>query len=240
MTEPAWVEHAVWWHVYPLGFVAAEAAALDRTTPAIHRLPNIALWLDYLVDLGASGLLLGPVFESSTHGYDTVDYFRIDRRLGDDDDFAALVEQAHERGVRVLLDGVFNHVGRDFWAFRDVLANGANSAYRDWFAGLRFDGRSPFGDPFVYEGWAGHFDLVKLDLGNSAVREHVFGAVESWIRDFDIDGLRLDAADVVDLEFQRALAGLCRGIKPDFWLVGEVVHGDYRRWVNPQTLDGDL
>lgn len=231
-----WAPDSIFYHVYPLGLCGAPARN-DFGAPPVERLERLTGWLGHIRSLGCTALYLGPLFESTAHGYDTADYWHLDRRLGTDETLRRFVAASHAAGLRVVLDGVFNHVGRDFWAFRDVQANGAGSPYRDWFAGLRFDRRSPFGDPFAYAGWHGHFDLVKLDLGNPAVREHLFGAVESWIRDFDIDGLRLDAADVVDLEFQRALAGLCRGIKPDFWLVGEVVHGDYRRWVNPQTLD---
>jgi cyclomaltodextrinase len=128
-------------------------------------------------------------------------------------------------------------VGRDFWAFKDVQARGDRSPYARWFAGLSFAGRSPYGDSFTYEGWSGHHSLVKLELKNPAVREHLFSAVDAWVRDFGIDGLRMDAADVMDLGFLSALASHCRLIKPDFWLMGEVVHGDYSQWVNPTTLD---
>jgi glycosidase len=231
-----WAFDSVFYHVYPLGLLGAPARN-DFGAAPVERLAALTGWLDHIRRLGCNALYLGPVFESTAHGYDTADYWHLDRRLGTDETLRRFVAAAHEAGVRVVLDGVFNHVGRDFWAFRDVLANGEGSGYRDWFAGLRFDRRSPYGDPFTYEGWRGHYDLVKLNLANPAVREHLFGAVESWIRVFDIDGLRLDAADVVDLDFQRALADLCRGLRPDFWLVGEVVHGDYRRWANPQTLD---
>jgi glycosidase len=231
-----WALDSIFYHVYPLGLCGAPARN-DLGAAPVERLERLVPWLGHIRGLGANALYVGPLFESTAHGYDTADYWHLDRRLGTDDTLRRFVLAAHGAGIRVVLDGVFNHVGRDFWAFRDVQANGELSAYRDWFAGLRFDGRSPYGDPFAYEGWQGHFDLVKLDLGNPAVREHLFGAVESWIGDFGIDGLRLDAADLVDLDFQRELAALCRAIKPDFWLFGEVVHGDYRRWANPETLD---
>ena len=234
------LEHWAWdsffYHVYPLGLCEAPARN-DFSSPPEPRLDRLHGWIGHMSELGVNALYLGPVFESSAHGYDTADYRHVDRRLGTDESLRSLVAACHAAGIRVILDGVFNHVGRDFWAFRDVRTNGQASPYRDWFAGLRFDRRSPQGDPFTYEGWNGHFDLVKLDVGNPAVREHLFGAVESWIRDFGIDGLRLDAADVLDLDFQRALASFCRQIDPDFWLVGEVVHGDYRRWANPGALD---
>jgi cyclomaltodextrinase len=231
-----WAWDAFFYHVYPLGMCGAPPRN-DFGAAPVPRLSQIRGWLGHLQDLGVNALYLGPVFESTAHGYDTADYYHVDRRLGTDETLRDLVAACHEAGIRVILDGVFNHVGRDFWAFRDVLTNGRSSAYRDWFAGLRFDAHSPHGDPFAYEGWNGHFDLVKLDVGNPAVREHLFGAVRSWIDDFGIDGLRLDAADVLDIGFQRELAARCREQRPDFWLLGEIVHGDYRRWANPQTLD---
>ena len=231
-----WAFDSIFYHVYPLGLCGAPSRN-DFSAAPVERLNVLTGWLGHIRQLGCNALYLGPLFESTAHGYDTADYWHLDRRLGTDETLKSFVAASHTAGLRVVLDGVFNHVGRDFWAFRDVQANGEGSAYRDWFAGLRFDGRSPYGDAFAYEGWHGHYDLVKLNLGNPAVREHLFGAVESWIRDFGIDGLRLDAADVVDLGFQRDLAALCRGLKPDFFLFGEVVHGDYRRWANPQTLD---
>jgi cyclomaltodextrinase len=231
-----WARDAFFYHVYPLGLCGAPARN-DFGAAPVERLDKLTPWLGHIRELGATALYLGPLFESTAHGYDTADYWHLDRRLGTDETLRRVVQAAHDAGLRVILDGVFNHVGRDFWAFRDVQAHGEGSAYRDWFAGLRFDGRSPYGDNFSYEGWHGHYDLAKLNLGHPDVRGHLFGAVESWIRDFGIDGLRLDAADVVDLRFQRDLAAWCRSLKPDFWLIGEVVHGDYRRWANPETID---
>ena len=157
---------------------------------------------------GCERALPGPLFESSAHGYDTADYYWVDRRLGDNAALARLSGELHRAGMRLVLDGVFNHVGRDFWAFHDVQQNGAASPYCGWFPGLRFDGRSPYGDPFTYEGWNGHYDLVRLNLANPAVREHLFGRIRSWVRDFDIDGLRLDAADCLDLDFLQRSARL--------------------------------
>jgi len=187
--------------------------------------------------MGVNAVYLGPVFQSSSHGYDTVDYYRLDQRLGDQETLVRLSRTFHDRGIRLVLDAVFNHVGRDFWAFQDVLKHGKNSAYRDWFANLNFDGQSPLGDPFQYESWQGHYSLVKLNLSNSQVRDHLFDAVGMWMDAFEIDGLRLDAADCVDMDFMKALHDDTKRRKPDFWLMGEVVHGDYREWANPQTLD---
>jgi glycosidase len=231
-----WAFDSVFYHIYPLGLLGAPAKN-DFGAPPVERLERLIGWLDHIRGLGCDALYIGPLFESTGHGYDTADYWHLDRRLGTDDTLKRFVAACHEKGIRVLLDGVFNHVGRDFWAFRDVQAHGADSPYSDWFADLRFDRRSPFGDAFSYEAWNGNFDLVKLNLSNPAVREHLLGAVRSWIEDFGIDGLRLDAADVIDLDFLRALAAWCRSLKPDFWTFGEIVHGDYRKWANPETLD---
>ncbi len=139
--------------------------------------------------------------------------------------------------MRLILDGVFNHVGRDFWAFHDLRQKGEKSAYREWFKGLRFGETSPHGDAFRYEGWNGHYDLVKLDVANPYVKEHLFGAVQSWVEQFDIDGLRLDAADCIAPQFLSELAAFSKSLRPDFWLVGEVVHGDYSHWANADMLD---
>ncbi|MDD5654752.1 MAG: alpha-amylase family glycosyl hydrolase [Candidatus Omnitrophica bacterium] len=231
-----WADEAFFYHIYPLGLCGAPAAN-DLSSVPEPRLEKLYKWLDHISGLGANALYLGPVFESSTHGYDTVDYYRVDRRLGRDDTLKALVDGSHRRGIRVILDAVFNHTGRDFWAFKDLLAHGEGSAYRDWFCGVRFDKRSPYNDPFSYDGWNGHFNLVKLNLSNPAVREHLLKAVEKWIREYNIDGLRLDAADCIDLSFLKHLSSFCRSIRPDFWLLGEVIHGDYRKWVHEGGLD---
>lgn len=234
--HPEWIDDAVFYHIYPLGLLGA-AARNDFSAAPHDRLSALEGWLDHIQSLGANALYLGPLFESSAHGYDTADYYNVDRRLGDNAALQRFSRAVKARGMRLVLDGVFNHVGRDFWAFRDVLAHGPNSAYRDWFCNLRFDSRSPYGDPFAYEGWAGHYDLIKLNVQHPDVRQHVFEAVRCWVEQFDIDGLRLDAADVLAPDFLRALAAHGRGLKPDFWLMGEVVHGDYRRWANGDMLN---
>jgi glycosidase len=231
-----WAYDAVFYHIYPLGLCGAPPHN-DFTAPVQPRLEQLHGWIDHMVSLGVNALYLGPVFESTSHGYDTADYYRVDRRLGSNETLARLSAALHQQGIRLILDGVFNHVGRDFWAFRDVRERGERSAYRDWIHGLDFSRRSPYGDPFAYDGWNNHYSLVKLDLRHAAVKEHLFQAVAAWMRDFDIDGLRLDAADCVDMDFLRELAAFCKGQRPDFWLLGEVIHGDYRQWANPATLD---
>ena len=237
MWNKHWARDAFFYHIYPLGLCGAADAPNDHVSTPTPRLGQLWNWIGHLQALGVNALYLGPVFESTTHGYDTADYYQVDRRLGDNTLLAELVAALHAAGIRVILDAVFNHVGRDFWAFRDVLAHGAGSPYCGWFAGLDFGGRSPYGDPFSYEGWQGHYDLVKLNVTHPDVRGHLLDAAESWIRDFAIDGLRLDAADCIDPAFLRDLATHTRRLRPDFWLVGEVVHGDYRAWANPETLD---
>jgi cyclomaltodextrinase len=231
-----WANDAIFYHIYPLGFCGAPIRN-DFSSRPVDRLDKVSQWLPHIQNLGVTALYLGPVFESSAHGYDTADYYTVDRRLGDNNSLARLSSELHQKGMRLTLDGVFNHVGRDFWAFRDVQKNGENSPYRDWFAGLRFDSKSPYGDAFTYEPWNGHYDLVKLNLKNTQVRNHIFEAIRTWKEQFDIDGLRLDVADSLDLDFLHALHTFCRGLSSDFWLMGEVIHGDYRKWVNELTLD---
>ncbi|HYW83395.1 MAG TPA: alpha-amylase family glycosyl hydrolase, partial [Spirochaetia bacterium] len=206
-------------------------------SPPQPRIEALHAWLEHARKLGANALYLGPVFESSSHGYDTADYFLVDRRLGRNEDLVRFCRAAHDAGVRVIFDAVFNHVGRAFWAFKDLLAKGKDSAHTSWFRGVDFSRRSPHGDPFAYEGWNGHYSLVKLDVANPAVKEHLFAAVSRWVEEFGIDGLRLDAADCIDMGFLRELASFSHRAWPGFWLLGEVIHGDYGRWANPSTLD---
>ena len=231
-----WANSAIFYHIYPLGFCGAPARN-DFASAPVERLDKVAQWLPHIRDLGANALYLGPLFESTAHGYDTADYYHVDRRLGTDQTLRNLSANLHGNGFRLILDGVFNHVGRDFWAFRDVQQYQSASRYCDWFQNLNFGNRSAYGDPFSYEGWAGNYDLVKLNLRNPEVKQHLFGAIHAWIEQFDIDGLRLDAADSLDLGFLNELHDFTRSLKPDFWLMGEIVAGDYRIWANPQRLD---
>jgi cyclomaltodextrinase len=233
---PDWPRDAFFYHVYPLGFCGAPPRN-DFASPPVPRLEKLFGWLDHLQGLGVNALYLGPLFESTSHGYDTADYLRVDRRLGDAAVLQSLSAELHRRGIRLVLDGVFHHVGRDFAAFRDLRERGRASACRDWFVGVDFDSRSPLGDPFGYADWEGHAELVKLNLKNPAVTAHLLGAVEAWIREFDLDGLRLDVAYLLEESFLRELGLRCRALKKDFWLLGEVIHGDYRRWLDPGLLD---
>ncbi len=230
-----WAENSVFYHIYPLGFCGAPAVN-DHVSEPSFRLAKLLDWLPHLKTLGANALYLGPVFESVAHGYDTADYFWIDRRLGSNEDFKSLVAVLHQNGIRVVLDGVFNHVGRNFWAFEDVRRNGADSRYCSWFR-LDFGHDNRYHDGFCYEGWDGCDDLVKLNLTNPEVRQHLFLAVAMWMDEFGIDGLRLDVAHYLNSGFLRELRQMCLSRRPDFWLLGEIVFGDYRRLVNPQMLD---
>ena len=229
-----WINDAVFYNIYPLGFCGAPK---QNDGVLAYRLDKIYDWIPHFKSLGVNAIVFNPVFESSKHGYDTIDYRKIDCRLGDNKSFKKICDTLHENGIRILLDGVFNHVGRDFFAFRDIQQNGMNSIYCDWFHNIDFSRKSPKGDNFSYEGWAGHYDLVKLNLQNDVVSSHLLDAVKFWIDEFDIDGLRLDAADCVDLEFFKKLRHTCKSMKPDFWLYGEITSGDYNRWANENTLD---
>ncbi len=231
-----WARDAIFYHIYPLGMCGAPHRNTFQGPPE-PRMVGIREWIGHLRALGVNALYLGPLFESTAHGYDTADFYHVDRRLGDNRLLTDLVAEFHNVGIRVILDGVFHHVGRDFWAFRDVLTHGRHSHYCSWFKGLDFNRRSPHGDPFSYEGWNGHYDLVKLNLDHPDVRSHLFDAVRMWINQFGIDGLRLDVADELDRSFVRDLAAVCRAVQPSFWLLGEVIHGDYRRLANASMLD---
>jgi len=231
-----WFKNACFYHIYPLGLCGCPGNN-DFNSASVPRLERLNPWLDHMVDMGMNAVYLGPVFESTSHGYDTADYYHVDRRLGSNETLVNLSREMHNRGIRLVLDGVFNHVGRNFWAFSDVQKNLDASKYKDWFSNLEFGKVSPYNDPFSYEGWNGHSSLVKLNLKNPEVKDHLFNAAAMWIDTFNIDGIRLDTADCLDMQFMKELSSFCRSIKPDFWLMGEVIHGDYRSWVNPETLD---
>jgi cyclomaltodextrinase len=231
-----WSSQAVFYHIYPLGLCAAPEFN-DPAQGSVNRLDALLPWIDHAAEMGFTALYLGPLFESLSHGYDTSDYFQVDRRLGTNTDLKSLVEYCHNKRLRVVLDAVFNHVGRDFWAFRDVLKERQQSPYCAWFSGLNFDSNNQHGDGFCYDTWDGHESLVKLNLSHRPARQYLLDAVHFWISEFDIDGLRLDAADVLALDYQSELAQTCKRLKPDFWLLGEVVHGDYNLWANPSGLD---
>lgn len=229
-----WIHDTVFYNIYPLGFCGAPKVNDFRLT---YRLDKLYDFIPHFKEMGVNAIVFNPVFESSKYGYDTIDYYKIDSRLGDNDSFARLCDALHANGIRVLLDGVFNHVGRDFFAFKDLQEHGYSSIYTSWFCNVHFDAQSPFGDPFSYEGWEGHYELVKLNLQNPYVVDHLLDAVAYWIDAFGIDGLRLDVAYCIDPEFFKKLKRLCTEKKEDFWMYGEILKGDYNRLVTPETLD---
>lgn len=230
-----WYDDAIIYHIYPLGFCGSPK--WNPHTEPVNRIKKVIYWIPHLKEMNISAVYLGPVFESVEHGYDTIDYKLIDNRLGTNDDFKEVCKVLHEAGIKVILDGVFNHVGRDFWAFKDIQDKGQGSQYCDWFANLNFGGSSPCGDPFWYEGWNGFYNLVKLNLRNPAVCDYLIDAVDYWINEFDIDGIRFDAADCLDFDFIKRIHYFTKGKKNDFWLMGEIIHGDYNRWANSEMFD---
>ncbi|WP_026888455.1 alpha-amylase family glycosyl hydrolase [Clostridium beijerinckii] len=230
-----WIRESIFYQFYTLGFcgVLEPGKEYDKR----NRLNKIEEWIPHLREMRINAVYFSPIFESSYHGYDTKDYYKIDERLGTNEDFKELCGQLHKNDIKIILDGVFNHVGREFWAFKDVQRNGVNSKYCNWFADLNFNSKSPMGDEFNYQSWNGCYDLVKLNLRNKEVINHLLQAVSTWIDEFDIDGLRLDAADSIDFEFFKVLKNFVESKKKDFWLMGEVIHGDYNKWANPESLD---
>ncbi len=218
-----WAYESVFYQIYPIGFCGAPRENDGITVP---RILKIGEWAEHIRKLGCDAVYLSPIFESDRHGYDTRDFRKIDCRLGTNKDFAKVCKTLHKNGIKVVLDGVFNHVGRGFWAFEDVKEKKWDSPYKDWF-NISFDGNSNYNDGFWYEGWEGHYELVKLNLRNPAVIQHLFDCIKGWVDEFDIDGLRLDVAYCLDRDFVKQLRGFCDTLKPDFFLVGEMLHGDY-------------
>ena len=227
-----WAYESVFYQIYPLGFCGAP---FENDGVEVNRIQKVIDWIPHIKKLGADAIYFSPVFESDTHGYNTRDYTKIDKRLGTNADFAKVCDALHKEGIRVVLDGVFNHVGRGFWAFQDVQEKKWDSPYKDWFH-ISFDGNSCYNDGFWYEGWEGHFELVKLNLQNPAVVDYLLDCVRFWIEEFDIDGLRLDVAYSLDHNFMRRLRHFCEDLKPGFALIGEVLFGDYNIIVNDEML----
>ncbi|PJI09417.1 MULTISPECIES: alpha-amylase family glycosyl hydrolase [Clostridium] len=232
----SWYYKSIFYHIYPLGFCGAPLNN-DFNSKPVARLKKIEEWIPYLKSLGINTLYLGPIFESSTHGYDTADYFSIDRRLGTNSTLKHLVDKLHKNGIRIVLDGVFNHVGRNFPNFLDLIKNKASSPFVSWFAGINFNNKSPYNDDFSYETWHGCYDLVKLNVQNQDVKNFIFNVIKFWMDEFKIDGIRFDAADCIDINFLKEISSFCKNINPDFFLLGEVIFGDYARFANKDTLD---
>lgn len=225
-----WFDEAVVYHIYPLGLCGSPKENDGVTEHRIHRIFN---WIQHIKDTGANTVLFNPVFQSDRHGYDTRDFFNLDCRLGTNKDFEALCSAIHSSGMKVMLDGVFNHVGRGFFAFKDVCEKKWDSNYKNWF-NISFDGNTNYNDGFWYEGWEGHNELVKLNLQNTDVINHIFEAVRFWTETFGIDGLRLDVVYCLDQDFIKRLRQFTQNLKQDFILMGETLHGDYNRLANDE------
>ncbi|MCL2079782.1 MAG: alpha-amylase family glycosyl hydrolase [Oscillospiraceae bacterium] len=230
--ERHWYQDAIIYHVFSPSI--ANASFENDYREQKHTFAVFEKWLPHIKKLGCNTVLFSPILKARSHGYDVTDYFTIDNRIGTNEEFKDLVRLYHENGVKVLLDSVFNHCGRDFFAFKE-LQNG-NRDFAEWFSGVDFGHQSPLGDDFTYDTWSGHFSLPKFNLHSEKVRGYLFDALSFWISEFDIDGMRLDAANTLDFGFMRDLRRAALDMKPDFWLMGEVVHGDYTRWVNENTL----
>ena len=230
----AWFDEAVFYHIYPLGLTGAPKH--NSYGEPVHRLNTLLPWISHIKEIGCNAIYIGPLFESVGHGYETTDYKKLDSRLGTNEDLKNFVAECHKQGIRVILDGVFNHTGRDFFAFQDIKRNRENSPYKDWYCNVNFWGNNSFNDGFSYENWGGYDLLVKLNQHNPAVKEYICDVIRFWVSEFDVDGIRLDAADVLDFEYMKALRYVANEVKQDFWLMGEVIHGNYSRWANDGTL----
>lgn len=230
----AWYEEAIFYHIYPLGLTGAPKQ--NDYGEVVHRLDALYPWISHIKEIGCNALYIGPLFESVGHGYETTDYKKLDSRLGTNEDLKNFVAECHNKGIHVIFDGVFNHTGRDFFAFLDIRQNRENSKYKDWYCNVDFGGNNSFQDGFSYENWGGYDLLVKLNQKNPKVRDYICDVIRFWVKEFDIDGIRLDAADVLDFEYMKAIRQVANEVKADFWLMGEVIHGNYSRWANDKTL----
>lgn len=230
----AWYDEAVFYHIYPLGMTGAPK--INEYTDPVHRLNTLLPWISHIKEIGCNAIYIGPLFESVGHGYETTDYKKLDSRLGTNKDLTDFVDECHKNGIRVVLDGVFNHTGRDFFAFKDIKQSRESSVYRDWYCNVNFWGNNSYNDGFSYDNWGGYDLLVKLNQRNGAVKDYICEVIRYWVKEFDIDGIRLDAADVMDFDYMKALRQTANEVKADFWLMGEVIHGNYSRWANDGTL----
>ncbi|WP_026654326.1 MULTISPECIES: alpha-amylase family glycosyl hydrolase [Butyrivibrio] len=220
-----WAYETSFYQIYPLGFCGAP---YENDGKLEHRILKVIEWIPHFKKLGVGAVLFNPVFESDTHGYNTRDYKKIDVRLGTNEDFAKVCDALHKEGIKVILDGVFNHAGRGFFGFVDVCEKKWDSQYKDWF-NINFDGNSNYNDGLWYEGWEGNYDLVKFNLKNPQVTDYLLESIRMWVKEFDIDGLRLDVAYCLDQDFIRTLRRETTAMKPDFYLTGEMIGGDYNR-----------
>lgn len=234
----AWYESAVFYHIYPLGMCGVEKhrGEYEENGEPRRHFAQMEKLIPHMKRLGITALYIGPCFESEGHGYETIDYYKVDARLGDNAMFRHFVDACHAAQIKVVVDGVFNHSGRRFFAFEELRKHREGSPYRDWYCNVNFGGNNEFNDCFSYEAWHGYNILPRLNLWNRAVRDYLLDVIRFWVKEFDIDGIRLDCADVLNFDFMKEMRQLANMVKPEFWLMGEVIHGDYSRWVNRDVL----
>ena len=250
MTVPYWVQDAVFYQIFPDRFANGDIGNDPPNVQAWGSMPTsrgfqggdlrgIIQKFDYLLDLGVNALYLNPIFLSpSNHRYNTIDYFQIDPRLGKSKDFKALLDVAHSNRVRVILDGVFNHCSRGFFAFVDLLENQEHSAYRDWFHVRQFPVEAySAGHAENYLGWWGHRSLPKFNTDNLAVRRYLMNVARYWIEQ-GADGWRLDVPNEIDDDaFWAEFRQVVKSDNPDAYLVGEIWTAE-PRWVGANHFDG--
>lgn len=230
----AWYDEAIFYHIYPLGMTGAPR--VNNYSEPVERLNKLLPWISHIKNIGCTAIYIGPLFQSVGHGYETTDYKKLDSRLGTNETLKNFVRECHAQEIKVIFDGVFNHTGRDFFAFKDIKQNRVNSRYKDWHCNVNFYGNNEYNDGFSYENWGGYDLLAKLNQKNAEVKKYICDIIRFWVDEFDVDGIRLDAADVLDFDFMKELRRTANQVKPDFWLMGEVIHGDYTRWANADTL----
>jgi len=234
---PEWVKQGIIYHIYPFGFFDVPYHAGDEPQ-TVNRLEKIRNFYSHFQELGVNIIQFGPIFESVSHGYDTTDYMKIDHRLGTNALFKKVVNELHDMGIRVIVDGVFNHVGRKFFSFKDVQTHKQNSSKQGWhYIDFSHSHRNPLNDGFDYKTWEGHYELVKLNLDNPEVRKYLFDMVKYWMGEIGIDGWRLDVAYLIGNNFWSEFKQVCKSIKFDCFLVGELIHNPYSKWIGPDLLD---
>ncbi len=247
---PEWVRDAIFYQIVVDRFENSTTKNDDENAASWGSEPTLSDWMggdlngirsrwDYLTDIGITALYLTPVFTcKSYHGYDTVDYYQVDPRFGTNEDLKALVQEAHERGIRVVLDGVFNHVSEDFFAFRDVLEHQENSAYKDWFHIEQFPIAVADGQDH-YAHWEGMAGMPKLNVLNPETRDYLCGVVKYWLQEAGTDGWRLDAAMEIEHDFLKTVRGAAREVNPDAYLMGEV-WGEAQEYLQGDECDGTM
>ncbi len=234
---PDWAKRAVIYHIHPIGFFGAPQYGKEEDQ-IVDRLAVLRNYYDHFQALGIDVIQFGPLFESVSHGYDTIDYMKIDHRLGTNDLFKTIVAELHELGIKVILDGVFNHVSREFGSFLDIRTYREKSWRAHWhFVDFSDNKNNPYNDGFDYKNWEGHYELVKLNLQEKDVKEYLFSVSRYWLEEIGIDGWRLDVAYMIDPEFWRDFRRVCKAAKPECFLFGEMIHGLYTKWIGPDLLD---